>query len=161
MYNLTANEFKKLFDRYLPMVLSQCLKIMGSMDIAQDISTDTFLKVWINREVFKSEDHAKAYLLITCKGACLNMLKKKGTDSIDGDIIEEQTEQISSQTTNEIMKEMDHLPGKSKIVFELRVFGQMTFRAIGEKLGMKTHAVYVRYLYAVKLITRGVKIIFE
>lgn len=161
MYNLDKYEFKKLFDKYYPIVANNSLRLMGSMDIAQDITTDAFIKVLIKRDTFNSYDHAKAFLIISAHNDCINMLKKKGTDSIDGDIPEEHTEQISSQTTNDIMKEVDHLPGKSKIVFELRVFGQMTFKAIGEKLGMKTHAVYVRYLYAVKLITAHVKLVLE
>jgi RNA polymerase sigma-70 factor (ECF subfamily) len=49
--------------------------ILDNPEEARDISTDTFIKLWVLRESFQSTDKMKSFLIKCTKNACLNRLK--------------------------------------------------------------------------------------
>jgi RNA polymerase sigma-70 factor (ECF subfamily) len=160
MYTLNDSSFKTFFDKYCTYAVKYSHKILGTTQPAQDIVTEVFMKIWQRRESFETQEKVRSFLFICCHNDCLNLLKKKDTVELT-DKIDEQEEHISSVTTVDIMKEIANLPTKARAVFELKIFAGLNYKQIGKKLHMSYQSVAMRYHYAVGLISKKVKIVYE
>ena len=68
--------FAAFYTRHYTMVYRLCLMYMKNRFEAEDCTEDTFVKVLTARPVFTSEEHEKAWLLVTAMNVCKNSLKR-------------------------------------------------------------------------------------
>lgn len=69
--------FKSLFDCFRPNIYTTALRFTNNEWMAEDIVQDTFVKVWLNKEVLPTLDNFEGWLYILAKNITLNVLKKR------------------------------------------------------------------------------------
>lgn len=69
--------FKKLFDLYRPNIYTTALRLTGNTDMAEDIVQDTFVKVWINKQLLTNVDNFEGWLYVLAKNITFNILKRQ------------------------------------------------------------------------------------
>ena len=147
--NFTPDEkVEILFRKYYAGLCKSLYKILRDATLAEDIVQEVFLKVWEVRETLKMEDAIQSYLYRSCYNAALNFLKqqKKNTDldNLETTITASDSAERHlnfQETEAEIQKAIDALPPKTKVVFSLSRFEELSYKEIAERLDISVKSV--------------------
>ena len=115
---------------------------------AEDLVQEVFMKVWEKRETLEINEAMQAYLYRSCYNAALNFLKtqKQSTDidtleiPLAGGETAEKTLNLQ-ETEARIQKAIDALPPKTKMVFTLSRFEELSYKEIAERLDISLKSV--------------------
>lgn len=156
---LTLKEYKSIYDT---MYSSLCLfsnKYVESLDVAQDIVQEVFIKIWEDKIEFKNENSIKSYLYTAVKNRSLDYLKSnyfRSTQSLaKEDVADWQTdpfflrEVVISETSVIIEKAIDTLPKKCAQIIKLSIKG-MSNAEIAEELGISLNTIKAQKKIAYK-----------
>jgi RNA polymerase sigma-70 factor (ECF subfamily) len=153
----SPDAFAKLYDEYHPRIFGYILRRTANLEIAQDITSETFLKAlgklwqfrWRNVS-FSSWLHKIATNEINQyfrraeyrKSTSLEQLQEQGFELLsphdpESELIEAQEELKQHQDFLEIQAKIVQLPAKYQEVITLRFFERRQLREIAEILGKK------------------------
>lgn len=119
--------------------------------LAEEIVSDSFVKLWLGRDRISSESSIKAFLFISTKNACLdqnNLLRNKMVH--DNEILDELicpnedmlTKMIQIELIKLIVDEVDKLPKQQAKIFKMTYFDQKETDEICEELGVTASSIY-------------------
>jgi RNA polymerase sigma-70 factor (ECF subfamily) len=147
--NLTPDEkVELLFRKYYAGLCKSLYRVLRDTTLAEDIVQEVFLKVWEMRETLKMDEAIQSYLYRSCYNTALNFLKqRKPNTDIDtlevalpgGETAEKHLTLL--ETEAEILKAIDALPPKTRIVFSLSRFEELSYKEIAEKLEISVKSV--------------------
>lgn len=145
-----AGTFNELFDRYQPGLLGLAIRMLGSREDAEDVITETFLKLWQSQGHFENALAVGGWLRVTVRNHCLNLLKQRHTQ-------QDRLQQLAAQTSDladnwgyedlleELLREVyeaaNGLPEKSREVFRLRFIEGLKNEEIASRLGIRNQSV--------------------
>ncbi len=72
----SAGAFREIFSRYHDAVYAYSLRITHSVCIAEDITQEVFLKLWLHREKITELENLEAWIIKVARNLCFNQLKK-------------------------------------------------------------------------------------
>ncbi len=137
-------------------------------ETAEEIVSDTFIKVWKQREKFDNLNSLRAFLYVAAKNACLNHLRrpqvKLNMESVEEyenllyEDAEIHTKIVETELLKLIYEEAAKLPQKQREVFNMTYLEGMTVEEISKKLQMSPTAVYINRSRAMALLRRSTKI---
>lgn len=119
--------------------------------LAEEIVSDSFVKLWQGRDKIRSESSIKAFLYISTKNACLDqleLLSNRATHQADEleflenpseDIL---TKMIQTELIKMIAAEVENLPKLQSRVFKMTYFEQMDTEEISVELGKSSSSIY-------------------
>ena len=73
----TDEEIEKIYNRHVDTVYRICYSFMKNAADAEDLVQETFLKLIVSGKQFQSENHEKAWLIVTASNACKDALKHR------------------------------------------------------------------------------------
>ena len=81
----TGKEITEIYNRQLNTVYRICFSFMKNTADTEDMVQETFLRLLSSGVVFVSEEHEKAWLIVTASNLCRDTLKKwwRKTEDID------------------------------------------------------------------------------
>lgn len=137
-------------------------KFVENSEDARDLTAEAFIQVWQQHTSFKDLDAVAAFLHVTVRNKCLNLLKhqqmKAGRreellrqlrEREEGDFFEEQ---VQLQLVNRIYAEVNKLPPRMKEVFLLSYRDGRKPSEIAALLQIKAQTVINQRITAVKLL---------
>jgi len=146
-----------LFREYYTILCSYSRRYIGRKDIAEEIVSETFLKIWENRSVIKINSSVKAYLFQAVCNNSLNYLRKLKNDntictyfqdiSFENIGFEETLEEIEEKSTlmenitMKIEEAVNLLPEQQRRAFRLKRFEGKKIREIAEIMGLSFKTV--------------------
>jgi RNA polymerase sigma-70 factor (family 1) len=142
--------FESLWKKHRMALFYLAYKLLNDQQEAEDITTETFVKLWNAQPVFPNEASLIGWLRTTTRNACLNLLKRRqvhiqyqeGIEVRNDDIEEEWTrEDIFSELMRTIHDEIARLPPRSREVFTLRYLRGWKDQQIAEHLGINHQSV--------------------
>lgn len=159
---LFGNEiaFEKLLNRYLKPIYNFLFRITRNRAVAEDLSQDTFLKVWKNLEHFNPEKKFKTWIFAIAKNTAFDWLKKKKEIAFstfldeDGD---NWLENISDENTisdeilhrkdiaNELEEKLQKIPVHYRAILLLRYKEDFSLHEITEILGEPYNTIKSRH----------------
>lgn len=147
--NRTADEkVEILFRQYYAGLCKSLFKILRDATLAEDIVQEVFLKVWEMRDTLKMEDAIQSYLYRSCYNAALNFLKQQkrhtDLDTLETPLPGTETaeKQLHFQETEaRIQQAIEALPPKTKIVFTLSRFEELSYKEIAARLDISVKSV--------------------
>lgn len=71
----TGNEIAVIYHRHVDTVYRVCYSFMKNAADAEDMVQETFLKLIASGRPFESENHEKAWLIVTASNTCRDALK--------------------------------------------------------------------------------------
>ncbi len=146
-----------LFREYYVSLCSYSRRYVGRKDIAEEIVSDTFLKIWETRESLKINTSVKAYLFQAVCNNSLNYLRKlKKEEVLDeyflgtasenigfasiSDEVEEQS--LTMENINSKIEEaVTQLPEQQQRVFRLKRFEGKKNKEVAEIMGLSVKTV--------------------
>lgn len=143
------NAFNSIFRKLYPSICSFANKYLRDKQGAEDISQEVFIELWKQREKFESIDQIKAFLYLSAKNKCLNVLKhtdvkdKHIQDTIaisefEDDPFEENV--IKTEVNAYINEVIESLPPQRKKIIILSMNG-LKNNEIAEELGISVNTV--------------------
>lgn len=161
--NQVNEGYRLLMTKYQERMYWHIRGIVKNHSDTDDVLQNTFLKVFRNLPGFqrKSQLFTWLYRIATNESLTfLNQRKRKFTESIDDKkmmdhptlkaetfIEEERIEQL-------LLAAIDELPDKQKEVFQLRYYGELTYKQISESLGTSEGALKASFHHAIKKIEK-------
>ena len=153
------NAFVSLVEKYQKQVHALAWRKIGDFHIAEEITQDTFLKVYQKLPTLRNPHHFSGWLYVIANRQCLAWLRKKrietqSLDDTDSEWIEEDsysryvTEEhakVTTETQQEIVKKLlAKLKESERTVLTLHYFAEMTVEEISRFLGVSTSAIKLR-----------------
>jgi len=159
--SINNQEFKDFFDQYYVMIRNFLYYKTGSIDVAEDIAQDVFVKVWEKREEVDSPT-VKSLLYTIAGNLAINHLKHQG---VVYDFANRSAIHPSSESPEFIMEEKEfrirleevisNLPEKSRIVFLMNRIDKLTYNEIANRLELSVKAVEKRMKKALDSIVEN------
>jgi len=143
--------FKSLHESLFRPIRFFAGKIIADQAAAEDIATESFIKLWEHRDGFDSLAQIKKFLYTTTKNACLNHLRDTQrhakihqeiaflTATVSDNTVEHSI--IRTELTQLIWQELDHLPPACKQVCSLLLKERLSRNEIAERLGISVQNV--------------------
>ncbi|MFX1704989.1 sigma-70 family RNA polymerase sigma factor [Chitinophaga sp. CC14] len=140
--------FCAITERFYATVYTFATNMLGDKEEAKDIAQDLFIKLWLKRSDFDSIGNIKAFLLVSCRNACLNYLRfsmrkkkneKRVTESIYALItLDDELDEMLRYT---IRKYLESLPDRQKQALKLIFFNGLKPREVADKMGITVDGV--------------------
>lgn len=151
-------QFEQVYREYFSDVYAYILKLSGSADTAEEITSETFFKALKAIDGFRGDCEIRVWLCRIAKNCYFSHLKKSKRLAP----LEAEAEPASAAAVEDLLVEnaeaervrnaLHLLPEPYKEVFMWRVFAQMSFRQIGEVFGKNENWACVTYHRARKMI---------
>lgn len=159
-----------LVKRYLAYIYSFIYRFVGASDYAEDITQDTFVRVWKNLKKFDQQKSFKTWIFSIAKNASIDFLKKKKTlpfsyfENEKGENVLSETLYDESPLPSEVFEQkelaekvhvfIDSLSPSYRVVLFLHYNEHFTFQEISDSLEESIHTIKSRHRRALALLKK-------
>jgi len=154
-------EFEEIYKKHFRDVYRYILSLTHDEHIAEEITQETFLKALKSIERFDGRCQLYVWLCQIAKNTYFTSRKRtiKENTLVEEDYPDYSIEEkvLSKETLFEVHKVLHELDEPYKEVFSLRVFGELSFRQIGELFGKTESWARVTYHRAKIKIKEGLQ----
>lgn len=153
--------FNQMVRKYQQKVYWHVRKMVIDHDDANDLTQETFVKVWQNLDKFKGDSQLFTWIYRIATNECLTFLKRKKTKFFlpIGDVSKELLRKLETsdyisgdEIAIKLQKVLLKLPEKQRLVFNMKYYDDMKYEEISEVLGTSVGALKASYHHAVKKI---------
>ena len=144
------NAFEMLFRSYYPSLCQVAFELVRDKEIAEELVSDMFLKIWNKRTTLQIHSSVGGYLHFAVRNHALNYLKSKKMRFVDLEEIESSlpsTDQDPAQVmiTDEVLKAWEkkirQLPPQRQKVFRMNKLEGLSYAEIAAKLALSEKTV--------------------
>lgn len=155
--------FAFFFNEYYACLSFFAFKILKDDAAAQDVVSDSFVKLWERREKIDKPESIRSYLYTTVKNACIDLLRSKNKvrryeeETLAGPHEWEQTilnKLIEAEVLRHLVAARAKLPDKTKRVFEMFYFENKSYQQIAEEMNISIHTAKNQKIRAIKILRK-------
>ena len=154
--------YKQLFLLFYPSLVPFAVSITRSKELAEEIVSDVFVKIWQKRQQLDKVENLKFYLFTAVKNRCFNELnnpKNKSAIDINEVAIEfkslyhdPEQKMISAEVMNKIRTAVNELPPRCQLIFKLVKEEGLRYKEVAELLQLSIKTVENQMSLAFKKI---------
>lgn len=142
--------FTQIYNRYFLPIFYKVNQMLRNQQISEDIVQEVFEQLWLKSELLQEYNNLGGYLYICSRNSTLKVIQKnklKGDylsalSKYATDISFDTVNEISERELGEILKqEINKLPVKMRIVFEMSRNEDFSHAEIAQKLGISVQTV--------------------
>jgi RNA polymerase sigma-70 factor (ECF subfamily) len=123
--------FHGLYQQLYPSILVLANNMVRNTQEAQDICTESFIKLFQTDDKFESIHNLKAFLFTITRNACINSIKKQARHSLGHKqlkyLMEDKEEvfkdEVEAELVQMIYASIENLPKKCRNVFRMTLLG--------------------------------------
>ncbi|HEX4959175.1 MAG TPA: RNA polymerase sigma-70 factor [Lacibacter sp.] len=155
--------YKQLFFLLFSSLTRFSAAIIKSKEQAEEIVSDVFIQLWINRKHLQEIEDLQLYLFIAVKNNSVQKLRqteKKKTISLDDlavemDSLDQNPEDrvLSSESMQAIERAIQHLPPRARLIFKLAKEDRMRYKDIAVLLNISVKTIDHQLSIALKKLT--------
>jgi len=174
MFKLRNHEaFRTIYDLYYSKILIYCTGYVTDKQTAQEMTQDTFVKLWEKSELLPDDTQFQPLLYRIARNNCLNFLKhlkvtekyqkfqahRKAEVDLNIYALADESAQlvISAELESKILKAIDTLPPACKKVFELSRLEEKKYSEIADEMGIAAKTVENQIQKALKILRKELK----
>lgn len=159
--SLQQKAFEQLVNYYSERLYWQIRKMVLSHEDANDLLQNTFIKAWMNIDLFRGDAKLSTWLYKIAVNETITFLNKQRTQnniSMDDEdlYLQEKLETDSyfdgDAAELKLQKAILTLPEKQRLVFNMRYFEEMPYEEMSEIVGTSVGALKASYHHATKKI---------
>ena len=154
--------FKELFDRYAFRLTGFANSFLNNYELAEEVVSDVFVKIWTQRDLLERIENFKAYLFKATRNTALNYIdqeKRQKAERLEDlnvdlviDYINPETSLIDSELREAIQNAIDSLPPKCKLIYNLAKVEKMKYKEIAVLLQVSVKTIDNQIAIAIKKI---------
>lgn len=139
---MDRDDVGKLYEANYMRVFSYCMTLSGDRMLSEEITQETFFRAFVKREKYRGESSEITWLCTIARNIFIDEKRRRGrADSLED--IPGEIEDISAglekavedrDSSYRIHMALRELEEPYREVFELRVFGELSFSDIGHKM---------------------------
>ena len=158
--------FGQLYVAYMHRLLQLAHSIIKNKELAEEIVSDVFVRIWQRRKNLKKVDNLRLYLYVSTKNTALNYLSRhfrKDTISLDEMSINmpiagynPEELMITSEAVRRIAVAIQQLPPRCKLVFKLVKEDRLKYNEIAQILNISVKTIDAQLAIALKKISSAV-----
>ena len=158
--------YAQLYIAYMPYLLKFSNSIIKNHELAEEIVSDVFIKIWQNRTEIGKIENFKLYLYVSTKNTSLNYLSRHFRKEIIS--LEEMSlnttmspynpEQllITAEAVKKINNEIQRLPARCKLIFKLVKEDRLKYNDIASLLNISVKTIDSQMAIALKKISSAI-----
>jgi RNA polymerase sigma-70 factor (ECF subfamily) len=156
---------KRLYDEYAPQMMGVCYRYAQSLQEAEDMLQEAFIRVFSNLDQFRSEGELGAWIRRIVVNCAINAIRKRKMQISSWDNQPEELHPITDTDpeikldAKELAYLIQKLPDGYRIVFNLHAVEGYTHEEIGKVLGIKPASSRSQYLRARALLAKQVNVL--
>ena len=157
-----ASAFEIIYNKYFNSVFYFAKRFVIDVQAAEDITSETFVKLWTRHGDFENIHKLTSFLYITTRNACINILRTGKRHSeyqqqLSYLLSQESDEAIAQQQLTGriyqyIYEEIEKLPPQEMKVFKLAFIDGLSNEEIAEQLNINNQSVRNHKTRALKAI---------
>ncbi|WP_353778156.1 sigma-70 family RNA polymerase sigma factor [Winogradskyella sp. 3972H.M.0a.05] len=163
-----SQAFAMLVNRYKDLVFSLALRMLKHREEAEEVSQDTFIKIYKSLNKFKGDSKFSTWVYKVTYNTCLDRIKKlkrtQSTQQID-EFTEHQIKTLDSaldrieakERKEALRKCIERLPSEDSFLVTLFYFEELSLEEISEIVGLTPNNVKVKLHRSRKKLLRIVK----
>ena len=163
------NEFEELYHLYYKDVYYFVLKLTDyDENITEEVTQESFYQAYLSLKRFRGECSIKSWLCQIAKNTYFKYLKTHAKETfLEEEVHQEQEEKAVSTIVEEkqmlfhIRKVIAELDERSRSVVEYRLYGEKSYKEIGELLGIREATAKVLFSRAKVKIQQQLKEKYE
>lgn len=164
---------KNIYQDYIGFIYSIILSVVGIKENAEDLTSEFFIKLWSQADKYKPGTGHKAWMSRIAHNMAIDFLRKRKRETLTSEMEsagEESSEQsgrksiFDTQLVNSVEEEvitdmalkqaLEMLSEDERVVINMKIMGDMTFKSISEALGLSMGTVTWRYQSAIKKLRK-------
>ena len=152
--------FEEIYHRHWRRLYIQAFNMLDDEDEAKDIIQELFTSLWLKGKDLELKTSLKTYLHTAVKNRILNMIehnriKNNHLDSLSKYLSQHQVVEdklVEEERMEMVEREIQSLPNKMKEIFELRRTEDLSYKEIGDHLGISDKTVKKQINNAIKIL---------
>jgi len=154
--------FTTIYNIYYPRLFNFAKRMVENRQEAQDITAETFVKLWRLHQNFSTHEKIRAFLFVTARNACYDVLKYNAKESSQQKELVHQLlpetdnvilrDEIKADVLDHIYTEIEKLPQQCKAVFTLSYLEGRKNSEVAELLKITDKTVRNQKVLAKKLL---------
>ena len=153
----TEDKFRQVYDHVYPIIFRIAYRITGSVDVAEELCQEAFIKYYERADMFPDGDQAKFWLIRVAKNLSFNVAKRTSRERRAYERVYHEPKPhittgeeavIRSEEAQAVQRALQKLPEKLKSVLVLKEYGDLNYREIASILGITEGNVKVRVFRA-------------
>ena len=141
-------QFHNLYERYAPEVRRFALFLSGNVAVADDITSETFVRVWTSTGTIR-ESTMKAYLFAIARNLYRDLLRRNRPRAELDESLPDPRPNIDARLEHAtelaaVLRAMQDLPEVDRAALVMRASEEMPYEDIAEALGLSVSAVRVK-----------------
>lgn len=153
VYNNDWNDdevYKKLFFTFYPILCDKAAGIVSCQQKAEEIVSDVFIKIWLNRDQLKIKSSLPAYLHMAVRNQSIDYLRRwakrrtiSGELPVDSDSGYSSPEDylIYQETRQKVIDAIEALPPRGRHIFKLSRNEGLKYQEIADQLNISIKTV--------------------
>jgi len=159
--------FRWLFDHYHQKVFSYVLRFVKDRQVAEEISSDVFIKLWEKKAQIKTQGSLNQLLLTIARGLAIDHLRKVARTTKSRELYwlhyqnhlpEKESEENFEKNLEAVQEAIKGLPPKRRKVFELRYKEELSYQQIALMLNVSPNTVKVHLNKATKYLRQQLEV---
>ena len=148
-------DYEKLYRTYYMDVYSYAVTIVKNSHLAEEITQDVFVRAMKSKKPFEERSQELTWLCAIAKNACTDELRRHSKLSVSESNMDKQDESVSDNSFEAMLANeelllqihtiLHNLEEPYKEVFQLRVFGELSFITIARIFGKTESWARVTY----------------
>jgi RNA polymerase sigma-70 factor (ECF subfamily) len=155
------DEFRQLFDAYKNRLYGYVLAIAHSNYVAEEITQEIFIKLWLCRDILHQVDNLEGYIFTIARNKTLNHLRKaahnvkllhelQGLAAPESNNVEERS--LVAEYDILIRDALDKLSPQRRLVFQLSRYQGLNHEEIAVELKLSRNTVKNHMVEALRFI---------
>jgi RNA polymerase sigma-70 factor (ECF subfamily) len=159
--------FEYFFEKYYRGVLGFSVEFVSDVEDAKEITQESFINLWLNKEHIETTNGIKSFLYTYAKSKSLNHIRhNKVKEKYKNKTLNDQEKLLNIQVLNAldfdtlslseletlILKSIEELPNKTKEIFVKKRFQNKKNKEIAEELDLTVKTVEAHITKALKVL---------
>ena len=165
---LSAGEeraFRRLYDHYAEKVYSVALLHLKQPELAEDLVQTVFLKLWESREGLDAVQSFAAWFYTLTRNTIISILRKQGTQAGYLDFLQQrlgllpvnpEPDLVRKEQLQLVRRGMEQLSVQQRRAFTLQCDEGLSYKLIGERMGISPNTVRVHLSKAMESLRQFV-----
>jgi RNA polymerase sigma-70 factor (family 1) len=159
----SPHAFQAIFDSFRMRIFYFVKKLIDDVPTAEEITSDTFVKLHRLHDKFNTYNNIQAFLFVTARNASLDFLKYRQRQREHFTDLQHHEEEVpevplfpetnvEADVLQHIYNEIEKLPERSRQIFKLYYLEDLSLNEIAERMGISRQTVANQKHTALKVL---------